>query len=150
MPLPTTFTGWSSLSMMASPHLEQTRLVRWLISSRFASEARAVFESSPFLGIDSRPLAPIFLLVLCVSGLFCGIGVPGQWETQFIAFLLSQLQYTTVRWTCPIWRIWDSGFLFFCWYVKTGSQEIDSLKMRYLLQIRPTDYGLQELSLIHI
>ncbi|GEM_PF-3659166 len=30
------------------------------------------------------------------------------------------------------------------WYVKTGSQEIDSLKMRYVLQIRPTDYGLQE------
>ena len=30
------------------------------------------------------------------------------------------------------------------WYVKIGSQEIDSLKMRYLLQIRPTDYGLQE------
>lgn len=27
---------------------------------------------------------------------------------------------------------------------KTGSQEIDSLKMRYVLQIRPTNYGLQE------
>src|SRR5437868_4308501 len=65
MPLPTTFTGWSSLSMMASPHLLQMRLVRWLSSSRFASEARAVFESSPFLGIDTRPLSSIFLLDCC-------------------------------------------------------------------------------------
>src|SRR5437667_3247103 len=65
MPLPTTFTGWSSLSMIASPHLLQMRLVRWLSSSRFASEARAVFESSPFLGIDSRPLSPI-CLTMCV------------------------------------------------------------------------------------
>ena len=38
--------------MIASPHFAQMRLVRWLISSRFAIEARAVFESSPFLGID--------------------------------------------------------------------------------------------------
>ena len=46
--------------MIASPHFAQTRLVIWLTSSRFASEARAVFESSPFFGIDSRPLSPIF------------------------------------------------------------------------------------------
>ena len=51
--------------MIASPHLLQMRLVRWLSSSRFASEARAVFESSPFLGIDTRPLSPIFLLDCC-------------------------------------------------------------------------------------
>jgi hypothetical protein len=43
----------------------QMRLVRWLSSSRFASEARAVFESSPFLGIDVRPLSPVFLLYCC-------------------------------------------------------------------------------------
>lgn len=54
--------------MIASPHFKQMRLVRWLASSRFASEARAVFESSPFLGIDSRPLSPIFLLCFCVPG----------------------------------------------------------------------------------
>src|SRR6266516_412810 len=52
--------------MIASPHFKQMRLVRWLASSRFASEARTVFESSPFLGIDSRPLSPIFLLCFCV------------------------------------------------------------------------------------
>ena len=46
--------------MIASPHFAQMRLVMWLISSRFASEARAVFESSPFFGIDFRPLSPIF------------------------------------------------------------------------------------------
>jgi hypothetical protein len=46
--------------MIASPHFAQMRLVMWLISSRLASEARAVFESSPFFGIDSRPLSPIF------------------------------------------------------------------------------------------
>jgi hypothetical protein len=46
--------------MIASPHFTQMRLVIWLGSSRFASEARAVFESSPFFGIDSRPLSPIF------------------------------------------------------------------------------------------
>ncbi len=40
--------------MIASPHFAQMRLVMWLISSRLASEARAVFESSPFFGIDSR------------------------------------------------------------------------------------------------
>src|SRR5437764_15392568 len=93
--------------MIASPHLEQMRLVRWLSSSRFASEARAVFESSPFLGIDSRPLSPIFLLVLYVSGLSCGIGVPGQWGTRYIVFPLSQLQYTTRSWICPIWSTPD-------------------------------------------
>jgi hypothetical protein len=48
--------------MIASPHFAQMRLVRWLTSSRFASEARAVFESSPFLGIRLRPLSPIFCL----------------------------------------------------------------------------------------
>ena len=46
--------------MIASPHFAQMRLVMWLISSRFASEARAVFESSPFFGINSEPLSPIF------------------------------------------------------------------------------------------
>lgn len=48
--------------MMASPHLAHMRLVRWLISSRFASDARAVFESSPFFGIDVRPLSPVYCL----------------------------------------------------------------------------------------
>jgi hypothetical protein len=62
MPFPTTFTGWSSLSMIGSPHLAQTRLVRWLSSSRLASDARAVFESSPFFGIDMRPLSPVYRL----------------------------------------------------------------------------------------
>src|SRR5712692_5766426 len=51
--------------MIGSPHFSQIRLVIWLSSSRFASEARAVFESSPFLGIDPGPLSPIF----CLSGL---------------------------------------------------------------------------------
>src|SRR5437868_7485848 len=55
MPLPRTFTGWSSLSIMASPHFAQMRSVRWLASSRFASEARAVFESSPFLAMNYDP-----------------------------------------------------------------------------------------------
>jgi hypothetical protein len=55
--------------MIASPHFAQMRLVMWLTSSRFASEARAVFESSPFLGIDSRPLSPIFCPYDYLSGL---------------------------------------------------------------------------------
>src|SRR5579885_1776461 len=42
--------------MMASPHFAQMRLVRWLSSSRFASEARAVFESSPFFGMKRYSL----------------------------------------------------------------------------------------------
>ncbi len=48
--------------MIGSPHLAHTRLVRWLTSSRFASDARAVFESSPFFGIDGRPLSPVYCL----------------------------------------------------------------------------------------
>ncbi len=49
--------------MIASPHFAQIRLVRWFASSRFASEARAVFDSSPFLGIDSNPfrLSSVYL-----------------------------------------------------------------------------------------
>src|SRR5438067_1619691 len=95
MPLPTTFTGWSSLSMIASPHLLQMRLVRWLSSSRFASEARAVFESSPFLGIDVRPLSPIFLLYCCSLYLdSCGIDVPGNgqhntWYFHYVCYSIS-------------------------------------------------------------
>ena len=47
---------------MGSPHLEQIRSVRWLISSRLASEARAVFESSPFFGMsDETPFACLHL-----------------------------------------------------------------------------------------
>ena len=53
--------------MIASPHFAQMRLVKWLMSSRFASEARAVFESSPFF--DSRPLSPIFCLFNGLSAL---------------------------------------------------------------------------------
>ena len=56
--------------MIASPHFAQMRLVRWLISSRLASEARAVFESSPFFGIDSKPLSPIFCPFDYLPGLF--------------------------------------------------------------------------------
>jgi len=55
--------------MIASPHFAQMRLVIWLTSSRFASEARAVFESSPFFGIDSRPLSPIFYQFDHLAGL---------------------------------------------------------------------------------
>src|SRR5579883_1270782 len=57
-----TLTGWRSFSMICSPHFSQTRLVRWLISSRLASEARAVFESSPFFGMsDYDPLSSVYL-----------------------------------------------------------------------------------------
>ena len=41
--------------MIASPHFAQMRLVMWLTSSRFAIEARAVFESSPFLALILDP-----------------------------------------------------------------------------------------------
>src|SRR5437588_968514 len=102
MPLPTTFTGWSSLSMIASPHLLQMRLVRWLSSSRFASEARAVFESSPFLGIDVRPLSPIFLLYCCFLYLdFLRYWGTWQWATQYMVLPLRLLQYITWWGMCP-------------------------------------------------
>ena len=54
--------------MIASPHFAQTRLVMWLTSSRFASEARAVFESSPFFGIDLDPFR-LSSVRLILSGL---------------------------------------------------------------------------------
>ncbi len=53
--------------MIASPHFAHMRLVIWLTSSRFAIEERAVFESSPFLAIDSRPLSSIFCPFDCLS-----------------------------------------------------------------------------------
>src|SRR5258707_9285415 len=52
MPWPTTLTGSSSLSMISSPHCAHVRLVRKFVSSRCASEARAVLESSPFFAIS--------------------------------------------------------------------------------------------------
>jgi hypothetical protein len=75
--------------MIGSPHFAQMRLVRWLISSRFASEARAVFESSPFLGISLRPLSPIFYL----SGLLESIGLNRAYEPYALASI--QIQYIT-------------------------------------------------------
>jgi hypothetical protein len=82
--------------MIASPHFAQMRPVIWLTSSRFASEARAVFESSPFLGIDSRPLSPIFCPSDYLSGclLSNGYAISGifmfRWiEVYHREFLLS-------------------------------------------------------------
>src|SRR5579875_1375430 len=67
MPLPITFTGCSSFSMIGSPHFAQMRLVRWLTSSRLASDARAVLDSSPLRGISATP----FQLMM---NRFCSIG----------------------------------------------------------------------------
>src|SRR5581483_2375137 len=53
MPWPSTLTGCRSLYMIGSPHFSQTRLVTKLTSSRCASEARAVLESSPFFAMVS-------------------------------------------------------------------------------------------------
>ena len=64
--------------MIASPHFAQMRLVMWLTSSRFASEARAVFESSPFFGIDSRPLSPIFCPFDCFWFAYYLMAMPNQ------------------------------------------------------------------------
>jgi hypothetical protein len=84
--------------MIASPHFAQIRLVMWLISSRFASEARAVFESSPFFAIDSRPLSPIFCLFDYLSGLHTN-----QWPmpNQACSHCV-ELQYTIESDCCPI------------------------------------------------
>ncbi len=76
--------------MIASPHFAQTRLVRWLTSSRFAIDARAVFESSPFLGIDSRPLSPIFLL------LFVYLDFPSCMSYLAMRTIVPRIESTTV------------------------------------------------------
>ncbi len=70
--------------MIASPHFAQMRLVMWLTSSRFAIEARAVFESSPFFGIDSRPLSPIFCPFDYLAGFYCPMVMPYQAYACFV------------------------------------------------------------------
>jgi hypothetical protein len=90
--------------MIASPHFAQMRLVKWLMSSRFASEARAVFESSPFFGIDSRPLSPIFCLFNCLSELYTN-----QWPMPNQAYShCVGLQYTIEIICCPIDKTTDA------------------------------------------
>ncbi len=84
------------------------RLVIWLISSRFASEARAVFESSPFFGIDSRPLSPIFCLFHCLSELHTNQWpMPNQAHSHCV-----ESQYTIESICCPIYKTPDAQALF--------------------------------------
>jgi hypothetical protein len=85
--------------MIASPHFAQMRLVIWLASSRFASEARAVFESSPFFGIDFGPLShlsSVCLLVFLDCLLSNGYAEAGIFTLSWVvvyhrAFLLSNV-----------------------------------------------------------
>jgi hypothetical protein len=99
--------------MIASPHFAQMRLVRWLTSSRFASEARAVFESSPFLGIRLGPLSPIFCLsrlLLFLRNLVRGTNKPNLLGDANCVVCSHQLRihYITTGWVTS-----NHGALFF-------------------------------------
>src|SRR5262249_36174105 len=81
MPWLATLTGCNSLSMMNSPHLAHWRVVRWLISSRLASEARAVLESSPFFAMINAPLGrDVLLMVLYGKSSVAGGKMQPGWE----------------------------------------------------------------------
>ena len=130
MPLPTTFTGWSSLSIIASPHLAQMRLVIWLSSSRFASDARAVFESSPFFGIDVRPLSPVFSAVYLNSCGCCDNAqqtCPHRVANQYTirGNVLSNIENKVPPANIPALFFYPRGFA----HSRRGSQLLDSLAL---------------------